>query len=130
MASERCDRSAQGATRRRIALVSPYSWSHPGGVNRHVEALAEEFLDGGHEVRVFAPLDSAAERAPEWLVSLGGTVGLPFNGAVSHLAMTPYAASTLRRELRAGAFDVVHVHEPVAPVAGRHAIAVADGPVV
>src|SRR5829696_7364485 len=114
----------------RIALVSPYSWSHPGGVNRHVEALANEFMQGGHDVRVFAPLDTDPKLAPEWLVSLGGSVGLPFNGAVSHLALTPYAASTLRRELRAGDFDVVHVHEPVAPVPGRHAIAVADGPVV
>ena len=23
----------------RIALVSPYSWSYPGGVTRHIEAL-------------------------------------------------------------------------------------------
>ena len=28
----------------RIALVSPYSWTYQGGVNRHVEALAEQFL--------------------------------------------------------------------------------------
>jgi phosphatidyl-myo-inositol alpha-mannosyltransferase len=23
----------------RVALVSPYSWSYPGGVTRHVDAL-------------------------------------------------------------------------------------------
>ena len=26
----------------RIALVSPYSWTYPGGVTRHIEALAEQ----------------------------------------------------------------------------------------
>ena len=40
----------------RIALVSPYSWTYPGGVTRHVEALAEQFRQG-HEVRVLAPYD-------------------------------------------------------------------------
>ena len=41
----------------RIALVSPYSWTYPGGVTRHIEALASEFVAGGHEVRVLAPYD-------------------------------------------------------------------------
>ena len=27
----------------RVALVSPYSATYPGGVGRHVEALAEQF---------------------------------------------------------------------------------------
>ncbi len=26
----------------RVALVSPYSWTYPGGVTRHIEALAAE----------------------------------------------------------------------------------------
>ena len=26
----------------RIAIVSPYSWTYAGGVNRHVESLAKE----------------------------------------------------------------------------------------
>ena len=31
----------------RIALVSPYSWTYPGGVTRHIEALAEQLLAEG-----------------------------------------------------------------------------------
>ena len=31
----------------RIALVSPYSWSYPGGVTRHIEALAQQYLANG-----------------------------------------------------------------------------------
>jgi phosphatidylinositol alpha-mannosyltransferase len=114
----------------RIALVSPYSWTYPGGVTRHIEALAAELQTAGHEPRVLAPFDpdDATSRrlhrgarpqrhpAPEGFVSLGRTVGLPANGAVSNVAIGPTSVNRLRRELREGGYDVVHVHEPVAPV--------------
>jgi phosphatidylinositol alpha-mannosyltransferase len=54
--------------------------------------------------------------APPWLVSLGGTVGFKANGAVSNVSITPYGVATLHRELRTGGYDVVHIHEPVAPL--------------
>ena len=114
----------------RVALVSPYSWTHPGGVTRHIEALSTELLAAGHHVRILAPYDGDPAGAPDELISLGRTIGLPFNGAVSNLALTPFSAATLRRELRTGAFDVVHVHEPIAPVPGWLALAVADSPLV
>ena len=47
----------------RIALVSPYSWTYPGGVTRHIEALAEQFIADGHDVRVLAPVRSARPRS-------------------------------------------------------------------
>jgi phosphatidyl-myo-inositol alpha-mannosyltransferase len=114
----------------RIALVSPYSWTYPGGVTRHIEALAESFLSDGHHVRVLAPFDppdrSAAVlhrgarpqpvEAPDYLVPLGRTIGFKANGAVSNLSITPYGVATLHEELRNGNYDVVHVHEPVAPL--------------
>jgi phosphatidyl-myo-inositol alpha-mannosyltransferase len=108
----------------RIAIVSPYGWNHPGGVTRHIAALTGELTGAGHDVRVLAPYDGDPATAPPWLASLGPTVGLPFNGAVSHLALTPFAAATLRHELTTGHFDVIHVHEPVAPVPSWLAVAV------
>src|SRR3954468_17951106 len=114
----------------RIALVSPYSWSHPGGVTRHIEALAGEHMAAGHDVRVIAPYDGDPAGAPEWLVSLGPTVGLPFNGGVPNPANKPRAASPLRRALGAGGFDVVPLHEPVAPLTGWMTPALSDAPVV
>ena len=116
----------------RIALVSPYSWSYPGGVTRHIEALAEQFMASGHQVRVLSPYDPTdrlsarmhrgarpeARELPDWVIPLGRTIGVKSNGAVSNLPHTPYAITTMRRELRAGRFDVIHVHEPVAPVVG------------
>ena len=87
----------------RIALVSPYSWTYPGGVTRHIEALGGELRRTGHDVRVLAPFDPHDRLAarlhrgarpqerelPEWLVPLGRTVGIPANGAVSNLAAHP-----------------------------------------
>jgi phosphatidyl-myo-inositol alpha-mannosyltransferase len=116
----------------RIALVSPYSWTYPGGVTRHIEALAERFIKDGHDVRVLAPYDppdtfaAVLHRgarpqtlaAPDYLVSLGRTVGFKANGAVSNLTISPHGVATLQNELRTGGYDVVHIHEPVAPLAG------------
>ncbi len=114
----------------RIALVSPYSYTYPGGVGRHVEALAGELIERGDDVRLFAPYDPDDRRAcamhrgarpeqrpaPDHLVSLGRTVGIPANGAVSNLSFTPHGVATLGRAVRDGDFDVVHVHQPNAPV--------------
>ena len=116
----------------RVALVSPYSWTYPGGVTRHIAALATHLADAGHEARVLTPFDPDDDRSvrahhgahPERrelgaeIVSLGRTVGFGANGAVSNLAIAPSAVVALRRELRSGGYDVVHVHEPIAPVIG------------
>jgi phosphatidylinositol alpha-mannosyltransferase len=114
----------------RIALLSPYSWTYPGGVTRHIEALAAELAAMGHEARILAPFDpddALARRLhrgarpqacepPENLHALGRTVGFSANGAVSNLAVTPGAVRAMRSELRGGGYDVVHIHEPVAPL--------------
>jgi phosphatidylinositol alpha-mannosyltransferase len=79
---------------------------------------------------VIAPFDGEPGSAPEWLVSLGPTVGLPSNGAVSNIAITPHAAAALRRVMRAGGYDVIHLHEPVVPLTGWIVPGLADVPVV
>jgi phosphatidyl-myo-inositol alpha-mannosyltransferase len=127
----------------RIAIVTPYSWTYPGGVNRHVEALAEELIRRGNELRVLAPWDGPGRRAralhraqperrsrPDYLVPLAGTIGLGANGAVSNLCLFPDGVTKMRRELRAFAPDVVHVHEPPAPLIGWDASSYPDAPVI
>jgi phosphatidylinositol alpha-mannosyltransferase len=128
----------------RIALVSPYSWSYQGGVNRHVEELAEEFLDRGHHVRVLAPFDppdrlsrlshravAEARVQPDYLIPLGRTIGISANGAVSNLSASPWGGvAATRREVRRGGYDVIHVHEPVVPLVGWNAALGARTPVV
>jgi phosphatidyl-myo-inositol alpha-mannosyltransferase len=127
----------------RIALVSPYSWTFQGGVNRHVEALAEQFLARGDHVRVLAPWDPPdrvsrslhrstpeARTPPDYLVPLGRTFGIGANGAVSRISPFPESLVRMRRELRAGNYDVVHVHEPPAPLVSWDANTFRGAPVV
>jgi phosphatidylinositol alpha-mannosyltransferase len=131
-------------SRMRIALVSPYSWTYPGGVTRHIEALAECFIGDGHHVRVLAPYDPVdlsskilhrgatpqPLTSPDYLISLGRTVGFKANGAVSNLSITPAGIAALQRELRSGGYDVVHIHEPVAPMTGWAAAELTRRPLV
>src|SRR5690554_5574167 len=127
----------------RIALVTPYSWTYPGGVNRHVDALALELQRRGHEARVLAPWDpddrksrvlhrAAPKRIemPDYLVPLGRTVGWPANDGVSNLSIFPEGVARMKRELRHGNYDIVHVHAPIAPVPGWIAPGTRDVPVV
>ena len=67
---------------------------------------------------------------PDYLVPLGRTVGLPMNGAVSNLSVSSTAIAVLGHELRTSGFDVVHVHEPNAPVVSWYAVEAARCPVV
>jgi len=113
-------------------------------VNRHVEALAEEFLGRGHDVRVIAPVDPpgrvsrALHRAqaegrelPDYLVPVGRTMGFGANGSVSNLAPFPVGGVIVpRRLIRAGEFDVIHVHEPVVPLVGWNTTLAARDPVI
>jgi phosphatidylinositol alpha-mannosyltransferase len=128
----------------RVALVSPYSWTYPGGVTRHIEALAGQLMRSGHDVRVLAPYDPdddlsarlhrgarpQARPLPDYVCSLGRTIGFPANGAVSNIAITTDCVHTLRRELRHGGYDVVHLHEPVTPAVGWDALCTTDRPLV
>jgi phosphatidylinositol alpha-mannosyltransferase len=127
----------------RIALVSSYSWTYPGGVTRHIEALAEQYIAAGHEVRVLSPVDPDDRLAlrlhrgarpsqrplPDYLVPLGRTLGFPSNGAVSNVAYGARTVIALRRELERG-YDVVHLHEPVAPIPGWDSLTTVDAPLV
>src|SRR5205807_2127905 len=121
----------------RIALLSPYSWTYPGGVTRHIDALARELRASGHEAHVLAPWDpddalsARLHRGarpqqiaqPEGFTGLGRTVGIPANGAVSNVSLTPYAVLSARRALAQGGYDGVHLPEiaatPVDPQEGR-----------
>lgn len=113
-------------------------------MNRHVEALAEEFLGRGHHVRVLAPFDPPgrlskglhraapeARETPEYLVPLGRTIGFPANGAVSNLAAFPGGGILApRRELSRERYDVVHIHEPLVPLVGWNAALGTEAPAV
>jgi phosphatidyl-myo-inositol alpha-mannosyltransferase len=114
----------------RIGIVCPYSWDIPGGVQAHVRDLAEELLDLGHWVSVLAPGDDDTPDLPPYVVTAGRAVPIPYNGSVARLQFGLLSATRVRRWLRDGAFDVVHVHEPAPPSLSLLACMIHDGPLV
>lgn len=113
----------------RIGLVCPYSWDVPGGVRSHIADLATTLMQHGHVVNVLAPCD-ADDPIPPWVTSGGSPVAVPYNGSVARLSFGVRATRRVRGWIREGEFDVVHIHEPLAPSLSLLACWSARGPLV
>ena len=113
----------------RIGMVCPYSFDVPGGVQAHVLQLAEVMLGYGHEVSVLAP-SSPHVTLPDYVVSGGKAVPIPYNGSVARLRFGPATHRKVKKWILEGDFDVLHVHEPNAPSLSMLALMVAEGPIV
>ena len=112
----------------RIAMVSPYSLTIPGGVQHQVLGLARELRRMGHEVRVLGPCDGPP---PEPFVTpLGNSLPTAANGSSAPLAPDPSAALRTLRALNDEAFDILHLHEPMAPGPTQTALMLRLAPMV
>ncbi|HEY3632805.1 MAG TPA: glycosyltransferase family 4 protein [Jatrophihabitantaceae bacterium] len=114
----------------RIGIVCPYSWDIPGGVQAHVRDLAEQLIELGHQVSVLAPGDDDTPGLPPYVMTAGRAVPIPYNGSVARVQFGLVSATLVRRWLRDGDFDVVHVHEPAPPSLSLLACMIHDGPLV
>ncbi|WP_186626540.1 glycosyltransferase family 4 protein [Rhodococcus sp. BP22] len=113
----------------KIGMVCPYSFDVPGGVQAHVQQLAEVFIERGHRVSVLAPA-SEETLLPDFVVSAGEALAIPYNGSVARLRFGPVTYSRIRRWISENDFDVLHIHEPNAPSLSMLALKAADGPIV
>ncbi|MCW1820521.1 alpha-(1-2)-phosphatidylinositol mannosyltransferase [Mycolicibacterium conceptionense] len=113
----------------RIGMVCPYSFDVPGGVQSHVLQLAEVMRAGGHYVSVLAP-SSPHVKLPEYVVSGGKAVPIPYNGSVARLRFGPATHRKVKKWIAEGDFDVLHLHEPNAPSLSMLALQAAEGPIV
>jgi phosphatidylinositol alpha-mannosyltransferase len=110
-------------------MVCPYSFDVPGGVQAHVVELAQVLLERGHKVSVLAPAADGTP-LPDFVVSAGRAVAIPYNGSVARLSFGPMAYNRVRRWINDNTFDVLHIHEPNAPSLSMLALVVAEGPIV
>lgn len=113
----------------RVGLVSPYSFDVPGGVQFHIRDLADYLVAHGHHASVLAPADEGTE-LPDHVVPAGRAVPIRYNGSTARLLFGPVAAAKVSRWLEEGDFDVVHIHEPLAPSLSVLALWAASSPVV
>jgi phosphatidyl-myo-inositol alpha-mannosyltransferase len=107
----------------KVALVSPYDLSVPGGVQSHVAHLATALRELGDEVELVGPGEGDHH-------GIGGSVRVPFNGSVAPIALAPAAARRTAAMLRDLDPDVVHVHEPLVPWTGLASLRAGIAPVV
>lgn len=113
----------------KIGMVTPYNWSNPGGVRSHIQGLSAALIDRGHQVDILAPADDPA--ALPLNVTYGGKpINVSYNGSVAGLTFGVGATRRVRGWIREGEFDIVHVHEPLAPSLSVLTCWAARGPIV
>ncbi len=98
----------------KVGLVSPYDWSHPGGVSHHVRHLGEQLKRLGHEVRILAPASRRDLDEPGFY-RIGGVVPVPASGSVARISLSLNLSRRVEQILEAERFDVIHLHEPFMP---------------
>jgi phosphatidylinositol alpha-mannosyltransferase len=113
----------------RVGIVCPYAWNIPGGVQSHIRDLAEALIELGHSVSVITTADEGVP-LPDYVVAAVKPVPVPYNGSVARVSLGPVSANRVRRWIKEGNFDVLHVHEPTAPSLSMLACWIASGPIV
>ncbi|MDA1240718.1 MAG: glycosyltransferase family 4 protein [Chloroflexi bacterium] len=98
----------------KVALVSPYDWKYPGGVNSHVAVLARQLRERGHEALIIAP--SSQPLNTPGVITIGRPFPVSASGSVVRIPVNPRLGRQVREVLEREQFDIVHVHEPLMPV--------------
>jgi phosphatidylinositol alpha-mannosyltransferase len=100
----------------KIALVSPYDFTYPGGANQHILHLAAEYRALAHEVRILAPA-ARGRPLPEDadFYRIGTPVPIHGNGSTARITLSLTLSRRVKQILAYERFDVVHLHEPLMP---------------
>ncbi|MFM8621112.1 MAG: glycosyltransferase family 4 protein [Candidatus Nanopelagicaceae bacterium] len=112
-----------------IGIVCPYGWDAPGGVQAHIADLRSYLVKQGHQVSVLAPT-ADEENLPDWVVSAGKPLSIPYNGAVARVLFGPIAFARVKQWIADNEFDLLHLHEPAIPSISLLACWAAEGPMV
>jgi phosphatidyl-myo-inositol alpha-mannosyltransferase len=127
----------------KVGIVVPYSWSFWGGVLEHADhqtrALRELGVDAklilgndppGRLTKLLHPKEGRHTPPPEYVIPVGRSVIVPANASLPNIVLSPSALVRVRRVLEQEQFDVVHVHEPLAPVLSVFTLLIAECPAV
>lgn len=112
----------------RVGMICPYSLSVPGGVQEQVLGLAPVLRARGVDVRVLAPCDGPPPDSG--ITSLGASLPTAANGSIAPIAPDLPAQVRLIKALWNEQFDVLHVHEPLAPGIGITSVLMQAAPMV
>ena len=94
-------------------MICPYSLAVWGGVQAQVLGLGRELRAQGIDTQVLAPCDG---HPPEpWVTPLGNSIPYAQNGSFAPLAPDPPAQLRVLAAIWDQRFDLLHLHEPLAP---------------
>lgn len=99
----------------KIALVSPYGYPHPGGVNDHVRNQYEQLRRLGHDVWIITSKYGKERESEGHIIRLGTGWAFPANGSVGRVTLSWRFKEKARELLAAHRFDILHFHEPFVP---------------
>ena len=102
----------------RVAIACAYDYSHPGGVQTHISALARQLVDKGQDVKILAPCGTGSpfESVPGVeTIGFGRSVPWPSAGSVARISFSVWHERKLKSLLTERNFDILHVHEPLMP---------------
>ena len=114
----------------KIAMVTPYDLTAPGGVNRYAMDIAAWVRGQGHEVQLIGPSSAGGDPRPPAATIVGRARGVRGGGTVAPIALDPRLGSQVRRLSRRERYDVVHVHEPLMPMLSLAFLRRADAPLL
>ena len=107
----------------KIGLISAYDHSFWGGVTEHINSLAAQFRTWGHTVRIIAPCSNPQRVADEDFIPMGRPVPVPSGGSIARVSFSIWLRPRIRALLQKEAFDVIHLHEPMAGFVTLNALA-------
>jgi phosphatidylinositol alpha-mannosyltransferase len=113
-----------GADDRRLALVSPYALAIHGGAQEQVLAMSRELAGRGAQVLVVTPRSREDDHfdTPADVLAIGRVTSTPANGSRAPITLSPFAARAAAARIADFSPDVVHFHEPFAPIIGYRAL--------
>lgn len=111
----------------KIAIFTPYNIFKSGGVQEHVVYQAKILRERGHDVTILTPRPKIlGKKIPKGVVFLGDSRRFKTPSATSADISVSIDNDSIDTAL-ANNYDVVHVHEPLVPVAPRQVLSRAEG---
>jgi len=108
----------------KIAIVCPYAFDEPGGVQEQVAQLTRHLNETGHNAWIVAPGTSG----PPGIRLVGRKVNVRADQSLAPICLDPFSIRRVRESLEDA--DLVHIHEPFVPLVSWAALAGQHRPII